>query len=167
MLEGSSLTTSRDLGLTSEVIFDKQNLTKHTPINVYFPGSPEDSRHDLVTGVRGAIEQGGVSFEQQDGGPFEQGGGPFERAEASSGGVFEDWRQRGEDGKSRDSVENQKTTTASPTFPHAIPEDVQFFEPSLVSSSYFFYQCPHWYTHTHYPDISRNNVEDSHKAKKI
>ena len=83
-------------------------------------------------------------------GAFEQGGGPFERAEASSGGVFEDWRQRGEDGERRDSVESQKTTTASPPFPHAIPEDVQFFEPSLVLSSYFFYQCPHWYTQTHY-----------------
>ena len=89
-----------------------------------------------MTRTGGPFEQDGGPFER-DGGPFEQGGGPFERAEASSGGgPFEDWRQRGEDGTSRNSVESRKTTAApssSHDFPHAIPDDVQFFEPNLVS----------------------------------
>ena len=70
------------------------------------------------------------------GGPYEQGGGPFEQAEVSSEGVFEDWRNSGgDDGTRGESMEGQKTTAAppSPAFPHAIPEDVQFFEPSMVS----------------------------------
>merc|ERR1719237_2025105 len=96
-----------------------------------FQGSPEDSRQDLVT---------------RTGGPFERDGGPFDQ----EGGPFEDWRQRGEDGTSRNSVESRKTTAApsSPQdFPHAIPDDVQFFEPNLEtpipSVPYVSYQAEH------------------------
>ena len=41
---------------------------------------------------------------------------------------------KGEVGTGVGSVEDQKTikSTAPPIFPHAIPEDVQFFEPSMV-----------------------------------
>ena len=73
------------------------------------------------------------------GGPFEQDGGPFERAEVSSGGVFEeggpfeDWRHEGEDGNSVESRKTKAAPSSSQDFPHAIPDDVQFFEPNLVS----------------------------------
>ena len=96
----------------------------------------------MVTRGGGPFEQGGGPFDQaggpfeQAGGPYEQGGGPFEQAEVSSEGVFEDWRNSGgDDGTRGESMEGQKTTAAppSPAFPHAIPDDVQFFEPSMVS----------------------------------
>ena len=102
-----------------------------------------------MTRAGGPYEQDGGPFEkaggpfEQDGGPFEQAGGTFEQdggsfgqAEASSRGVFEGWRNRGgDDGTRGESMEGQKTTAAppSPAFPHAIPDDVQFFEPSMVS----------------------------------
>ena len=133
MLEASSATTSRDPSLTFKVSNQIQGeFDKHA--STFVPGSPEDSRKDHVTRTGGPFEQ--------DGGPFERDGGPFERAEVSSGGVFEeggpfeDWRHEGKDGRSGNSLENQKTTAApssSPHFPHAIPDDVQFFEPNLVS----------------------------------
>ena len=84
-----------------------------------------------MTRTGGPFDHDGGPFEG-DGGPVEQDGGPFHQ----EGGPFEDWRQRGEDGTSGNSVESRKTTAApsSPQdFPHAIPDDVQFFEPNLVS----------------------------------
>ena len=106
--------------------------------STYSPGSPEDSRKDHVTRTGGPFEQDGGPFEQ-GGGPFEQDGGPFERAEVSSGGVFEeggpfeDWRREGEDGNSVESRKTKAAPSSSHDFPHAIPDDVQFFEPNLVS----------------------------------
>ena len=106
-------------------------------------GGPFDQGGGAFDQAGGTFDQGGGAFDQgggpfeQGGGPFEQGGGPFEKAELSSRGVFEDWSNRGgDDGTRGGSVEeSQKTTEApppSPVFPHAIPDDVQFFEPSLV-----------------------------------
>merc|ERR1719237_268930 len=110
-----------------------------------FQGSPEDSRQDLVTRTGGPFERDVGPFER-GGGPFEQDGGPFDQ----EGGPFEDWRHEGEDGTSGNSVESRKTKAApssSHDFPHAIPEDVQFFEPNLETPSpsvpYVSYQAEH------------------------
>merc|ERR1712113_371611 len=67
-----------------------------------FQGSPEDSRQEEVAKGRGPSEHPQDFLEDSDKGEVRTGGG---------------------------SVEDQKTikSTAPPIFPHAIPEDVQFF----------------------------------------